>query len=475
MNSLLTLPHDVLVPVLQLLTQHDAVQLARVSRTAHTLAMPRVLSHVELGWERGTRINAVARGRSPQVASFTSLILRNPDDYAHHIKALTLHWNAVVHIPRVSEGNLAHLPSLVEVLRLSSNLRKLDIDMAESLLALSPELADVVAGHVRLQELKMESVGDKALSLLARMEAGLREVVLQEVRGVFVFDCLRPHIGTLEVLRLKDFNEVTPPRDGDSWSCVHTLELHGYNAHPPVTSLPLAFPHVRHLSMNSAVYGRTALDESLMKPIAWSSLDVLELSHVWLNLITPVRVLHLSTIHRDGFAPLFFEHVQPAALVLQLYDERRWLPSVQSASKSLGSLQYLQLRRSDTMLWFSHETGEVRRHRFMDTLRNLAELRLTLRAISLCHAPHPAPEDDLPAAREHMAKAIVNLFPTVELVGFGYHKFIFDTPTDYSPTIWYRVGRTRTEDEDTLVVEAAKPVEVSGITEYVENLGRTAE
>lgn len=47
--SLLSLTPDVLAPVLALISTSDALALARVSRAAHALALPRVLAHVTLG------------------------------------------------------------------------------------------------------------------------------------------------------------------------------------------------------------------------------------------------------------------------------------------------------------------------------------------------------------------------------------------------------------------------------------------
>ncbi len=119
----------------------------------------------------------------------------------------------------------------------------------------------------------------------------------------------------------------------------------------------------------------------------------------------------------------------------------------------------------------------------MDALKQLAELGWLLHAISLCYRPHPFGSDleddcsETPASRENMAKSIAALFPTVELVGLGFHQhalFSASTPLVITPTIWYRVRRVRDNPGDEVIVEAAHPEETAEINRYVENLGRSA-
>ena len=112
----------------------------------------------------------------------------------------------------------------------------------------------------------------------------------------------------------------------------------------------------------------------------------------------------------------------------------------------------------------------------MHALRRLATLDFPLVAVSMCHAPHPAPEDDDPKAQGSTVRAIADLFPTVELVGFGYHGIVRGVGCDYTPTTWYRVRRDRAEGggADKLVVEAAEAAEITEINEHVENLARLA-
>ncbi|RPD65325.1 hypothetical protein L226DRAFT_245405 [Lentinus tigrinus ALCF2SS1-7] len=271
--NVLELPQDVLLPILELLSQHDTAQLARASWAAHALAMPRVLSNVELGTEPLAPPRKELPGRLPQVVSFTSLVLRNPDVYAHHIKSLALHMDAID--PR-SEGDVAYIPSLVEVIRHTSNLRKLVITRTESLLELSSTLFDVIASHDGLRALKLGYFGKKALSLLARMKSGLHEIALEYFNDhSFDFACLRSYMATLKVFRIKGVVIICAPCDSDVWGHVHTLDLHTSYDYTPevVTSLPRAFPQVRVLSIQ-----QHSSYPLLTPPIAWPSIEALRLS-----------------------------------------------------------------------------------------------------------------------------------------------------------------------------------------------------
>ncbi|RPD65310.1 hypothetical protein L227DRAFT_207953 [Lentinus tigrinus ALCF2SS1-6] len=335
--NVLELPQDVLLPIVEFLTQHDAAQLARASWAAHALAMQRVLSVVELGTARPRKELA---GHLPHVVSFTSLVLRTPNVYAHHIKSLTLHSDA---IDPWSKGDVAYVPLLVEVLGHASNLRKLDLYQAESLFDICPALFDVIASHDRIQALELRHFGKKALSLLARMKSGLQEIALEDFADYsFDFACLRSHMATLKVFRIKRAVTILPPCDSDIWDQVHTLDLHTSYDYTPevVTSLPRAFPQVRVLSMQ-----QHSSRPLLTPPIAWPSIEALRLSHVWLNLITPVHLLHLGEVDVNrGFPLQCFEHLQPAALTLDM--QYNWLQSIRAASNGLRKLRYLQLQNS---------------------------------------------------------------------------------------------------------------------------------
>ncbi|RPD65313.1 hypothetical protein L226DRAFT_567428 [Lentinus tigrinus ALCF2SS1-7] len=420
--------------------------------------MPRVLSHVELGAPEGSagRRDPQTEGRLSYVEEFTSFVLGNPDVHARQIRSLTLHWNAIVPLPPVSKGHVEHIPSLVEVIRHASNLRKLNISMAESLFELSAALFDVIVSHDRLRTLELTYVSEKALALLAGMKSGLEEIALEGFRddSPFDFACLRPHMATLKVFRMRRFQTMRSPRVGDVWGRVHTLELHKCHDYLPeaVTSLPRAFPHVHVLSIRT-LWGQGVS----MPPIAWPSVKALELSLVCLNLTTPIRFLRLDRVHGAGLPLQFFEHLQPSALTLDMH-RSHWLPRVQAASSLRTTLRYLQLQSSEITWLVDGQSNQ---------LKKLSKLRLrALVAISMCTYV----TDYAPEAQESIARHLVAFFPSVKLVGFGYDKSVSGA-LHFPPTTWYRVGRKpKTKGADGVVIEAALPTESATIIEYVENL-----
>ncbi|RDX46642.1 hypothetical protein OH76DRAFT_825016 [Lentinus brumalis] len=245
--NLLDLPQDVLIPIVELLTQQDALQLASVSRLAHTLAMPRVLFHVDLGGARSLGVTyqkPQAERCLPKMASLASLILENPAaDYAHDIRSLVLTWDTIDPLPQFAQGYVAHVPTFARALGHAINLRKLEIHKAESVMKFSSAMADALASYDGLQYIRLQDVAERAMSLLARTRSRLREVVLDNVHSSFEFDLLRSHAETLEVLRMTTFAVERPPSIGDIWRRVHTLQFIRYNGSRfPLTSLPRAFP-----------------------------------------------------------------------------------------------------------------------------------------------------------------------------------------------------------------------------------------
>ncbi|RDX46638.1 hypothetical protein OH76DRAFT_824677 [Lentinus brumalis] len=478
--DLLQLPQDIWVLILDLLTQADALQLARVNRAAHCVAMPRVLYQVELRWERAaTREHPRPQRSGAQVVSFASLIMGNPDAYAHHVKSLIIHWSPNFHL---GEHYLASKES-VKALRHVSSVRQLTLTEAEFDCGFSSEVVDVMASQDRLQCIRLEQFDKIAISLLERTVSRLREVVLVSDMGrgdgLFDFDYLRPHAETLEVFRMFAYRFECPLSDGDTWTRVHTLEIQVADLDFPslVITLAHAFPHVRCLSLKTFM---SHLDGAVLEPLAWPSLDVVNLSRVCLNLVTPVRVVCFDSLTHHAFPPRFLEYTQPAVLSLHLdyvtLHTKMWFHDLLTP-KGLRSLRYLQLR------WATMRNADPMDSEAMDTIKQLAELGLHLHAISLCHHPIPSGSDwedadsEAPASRERMAKSIAPLFPTVELVGLGHHEnalFSASTPLVITPTIWYRVRRVRDNPGDEIIVEAAHPEETAEINRYVKNLGRSA-
>ncbi len=345
--DLLQLPQDIWVLILDLLTQADALQLARVNRAAHCVAMPRVLYQVELRWERAaTREHPRPQRSGAQVLSFASLILGNPDAYAHHVKSLTIHWSPNFHL---GENYLAH-EELVRALRHVSSVRQLTLTEAKSDCGFNSEVVDVMASQDRLQCIRLDRFDMNAMSLLERTVSRLREIILVadlgRGYGLFDFDYLRPHAETLEVFRAfaSTVSSKLPPTDGDIWTRLHTLEIQDADLYfqPLVIPFVRAFPHVRCLSLKTNGF-------HLMEPLAWPSLDVVNLSRVCLNLVTPVRVVYLDSFTHHDFPPRFLEHTQPAVLSLHLdyvtlHSGKMRFLDLLTTSKGLRSLRYLQLR-----------------------------------------------------------------------------------------------------------------------------------
>ncbi|RPD65314.1 hypothetical protein L226DRAFT_557913 [Lentinus tigrinus ALCF2SS1-7] len=466
--NLLALRRDVLLPILELLTQRDATQLARVNRAAHNLAMPSVLSRVSLG-QRDDAAYWNPNAAIQRVTSFTSLVLKDADVCGHHIKSLTLH--CVI----FSQRGLEHLPLLEEAMRCLTNLRELAIARTGTTLKHFPALVEVVAGYEKLEYLKLQDVDAHTTPLLARMTSRPREIFLEDVDHPFVFDCLRPHSGTLEVFRLVSSRGALPPPNGDAWDRVHTLELSNWRVYPPVASLSHAFPHVLLLSIQATRFGRSPTEPASSQPFVWQSIDILELHRTSLNLVSPARVLRVGDLDGDDqLTPNFLHYAQPVVLGLDVYSEDYWMPALlEPSGRGLQRLQYLSITRVNGMIFsgedhkFYNRTsgGYDRRRSIIDTLGKLAGLQVPLRAISF------GPQDALPTSMESMASFVAGLFPTIEFVGFGHYEYRRFLPV-FVPSKWYRVGRARSE-EDGLIAQAVNPVETARITRYLEELGRS--
>ena len=358
----LELPQDILLEIFQYITPTDAAHLSRANRAIRALVMPRALSHVELGYRRihdYAHDYPWAEGPASHLESFTSLILHNPDAcYARHLKSLTLHRTAIVPVACDMAGYAAHVPSLAEVIRSATNLERLDIAMANDLFKFPP-LADAITEHAGLRSLRLAFVGPHALSFLPRMKAPLQELALEHLLDPFDFACLRAHTGTLEVLRIKNHTTIRPPPPGETWPALRTLSLLQYKASPPVTSFPPAFPHLERLTLRSVEHETVPMDAGQLRPIAWPSLQVLELSPGCVYVTTRVRALRVDMVQGVlNPPPRFYEPLQPAVLSMDVYHEQYWFRNVQAAARDgRWGLRYMQLRREDGKARLDEETG----------------------------------------------------------------------------------------------------------------------
>lgn len=144
---LLSLTQDVLSPVLTLLSTSDALALARVSRAAHTLALPRILAHVTLGGA----FHRPAHKPSPnaELRAFCAILHAHPERIAL-VRTLELRRDAVRR-DRTYDTDADAVRLLASVLARASGLQCVTLWGFAQLVDACPAIVDALACCDRIQ------------------------------------------------------------------------------------------------------------------------------------------------------------------------------------------------------------------------------------------------------------------------------------------------------------------------------------
>ncbi|KAH9922591.1 uncharacterized protein B0H18DRAFT_505652 [Fomitopsis serialis] len=289
-SSLLQLDLDTTTVILTLIEPVDALRLALTCRAAQKVAIPRLLSEVDIGpdWQKNGR---------DRVGKFSRYMLQRPAERIPHLKTLVLNSETFVTgaaDPRTGEMyvdfNFTAAVSLAAVVQRALRLRKLSIGGAEFLFEGVPELAAAVASLTNIQELSFTHTGIGVARVLSRMRSRPRDVECsilemrdkQEAKRYTNFRLGRDRFlhnftECLEKVRLDGIlldlsQDILSLLEGDTvWPRVHDLTIND-SVVDNLNFFARAFPNVRRLHLNAV-----SVNEPVINSAAWTSLDFLAL------------------------------------------------------------------------------------------------------------------------------------------------------------------------------------------------------
>ena len=385
---ILDLPYDLWTIILQFTPRQDALHLARANRMTYNIALPSLLSKVDLhshfhdlmvlntdGVVRGHDEFLLAIPSGPEkVISFSKFILKNEGRDAQHIWTLTIRDTAFNHRPEGSSPprkDYSPCALLVDAIVHARNLQHIHIERLESLIEKTPSLMTVISGYQQLESIAFENVGRLSLSTLRNSRSAPRSITLRECGTLTLADVLKSLdacAGSLEELTLINYAGERLDGCATVWERVHTVDLVPSHPFPlsPLPALVRAFPNVRIARLGNFDQGHGVPESVVQLPagsgttkphttflqdsvaVQWLNLDSLQIYGPLPLLIPPVRrLLYRQTIGvhegEDNIAKALQAIERMAPVVLSVW--LRGLPDayLQGLSRGMKTVRFLQL------------------------------------------------------------------------------------------------------------------------------------
>ncbi|KZT10410.1 uncharacterized protein LAESUDRAFT_810066 [Laetiporus sulphureus 93-53] len=417
---LLALNDDVLDIIVSFLSPHDALPLMTTCRTAHALALPRLLSEVEF-----LTHTAKTPGR---ITQFCQFMLADIPHRMPHLRALRLIGNAFA----TKDFDYSAALAMAAVLRHAKCLRELHLRLAGELLACQPRFADAVAALASLDVLCMSS-RMYSWVLLARMRATPRRVeffadymAYKDQQRLFWGAALPVRLAPrLEQVRLEMCVPLAENADAlrAAWPHVRELTLVGEVCR--MDALARAFPNVRFVRFQDVDFvGKQA-------PPGWSELD-----HAQWNVVPrhplgcKVRRLDVqaalpaaSDEVGEGFVEVL-ESASPAVLLCTL-PQRGDFSWMMKIAKAAPELKYVHVAAPslDEAITSCQD----------------AFAKLPLAGLSLGYTSRMPAFDDGERCAASDARKIAAAIPSLRYVGLNVKAFAAKTYGDLENITWFRV------------------------------------
>lgn len=343
-TTLLSLNDDVVTIILSFIEPHEAFQLAKSSRYAYAIAMPRVLSEVRVSWYRWQNEYNAFQGCSEYVLSFCSFMLA---DVEHRIPCLKKLYISGMTFMQQQFDNTPLL-AMAELLRRATWLREIELENVDNLLDSEPHFAAALAALPCLDIVSLRGVQHyDSFRMLSRMVSSPRKLELQcssSMQGeetTFREFMQSPRlIPSLKDLRLR-------------W-CAHLIDkLNIHNVLPSVRSLELdgsmcslsmaahTFPNLRSIHLGFEFEAASCL-------ASWPNLDhivIQEPSPYYRPLACPVRWLEIGfSVTQTVFPSILslVERTSPVVLCLRKVVPREI--DMGRLANVVPSLRYLELQ-----------------------------------------------------------------------------------------------------------------------------------
>jgi hypothetical protein len=298
--EILDLNDDVLDIILSCVGKQDLVNLMGTCYTMYDLAIPYLLTSVDL------------RRHVKQIFEFCQFVLKPPGEHVRGRGAgggRDRDLPSLIRTLRMVDG--ATIPDtdppfsttlefgdyLARVLEQTINLKELHIENVEFLIVYDPRICEAIVRLPVLSSIFFTGACQKSFDMISRMR-DLRHVHVQHVSDLI--PVIRPFQSTLESVsseykHWRNFTDLQSLSDTDQWPHVRSLKLGVINVRS--YRLVHAFPNLRALRLQGGV--PSAKDEALEKgpKRCWSNLDyveglVVELYQAALN--CPIRELRFN-------------------------------------------------------------------------------------------------------------------------------------------------------------------------------------
>ncbi|KAL6299591.1 hypothetical protein BKA93DRAFT_805844 [Sparassis latifolia] len=277
MGKLYDLDDDVLLIILSLISQRDALRLASTCHFGYNIALPRFLSKVDIQY---------SMRKSHKVAGFCKFMLADAPRRLPYLREFPLA-DGCPYFPQPFNHSIdpESVALLVQVLRRATEVKKLTIGNEDDLLMNHPELLDALAALPHLQTIRLEYCGWPSLTLLSRSiscphtldifdcnlggsegddDLPIAQNIVTSVRNMKV---QLSHLGIDDDLE-EDGLEFVPTRllTGTVWSSVRALNLSECS---DMSDSARAFPNLHNLTYSNTD-PRPVDNDPLVK---WSNLD----------------------------------------------------------------------------------------------------------------------------------------------------------------------------------------------------------
>ncbi|KAI0917052.1 hypothetical protein AcW1_007656 [Taiwanofungus camphoratus] len=422
-TTLLSLNDDVVTIILSFIEPHEAFQLAKSSRYAYAIAMPRVLSEVRVSWYRWQNEYNAFQGCSEYVLSFCSFMLA---DVEHRIPCLKKLYISGMTFMQQQFDNTPLL-AMAELLRRATWLREIELENVDNLLDSEPHFAAALAALPCLDIVSLRGVQHyDSFRMLSRMVSSPRKLELQcssSMQGeetTFREFMQSPRlIPSLKDLRLR-------------W-CAHLIDkLNIHNVLPSVRSLELdgsmcslsmaahTFPNLRSIHLGFEFEAASCL-------ASWPNLDhivIQEPSPYYRPLACPVRWLEIGfSVTQTVFPSILslVERTSPVVLCLRKVVPREI--DMGRLANVVPSLRYLELQMDQLKdSWIVDKAAAFRS-------APLLGISISAKATVYNHVAKPA--------LSRLAQQVAACIPTLQFVEVG-HRTGSRSRSGAAPQ-WYRV------------------------------------